>query len=69
MMSPQCSECGLELPKDGVGHYRKATGWVKIRPRGANELALREDSDEWMCRDCMGQAKAGLTPNHPSLFE
>ena len=62
-----CGICGQDLG-DGNGHYRLVQGYMRIRPRGANEVALRVDLDQWRCHGCMSALKAGYDPDQPNLL-
>ena len=50
------------------GNYRKVTGWVKQRSKGANEVALAQDLFEYACRACMSRLKAGVAVEQGTLL-
>ena len=62
-----CHYCQQPID-DEHGAYRKATGWYRNRARGANELALRTDLDQWCCKGCMSALKAGYDPTQATLL-
>ena len=63
-----CEYCGDPVDTAAnSGHYKKVTGWVRLRDRGANEVALREDLDEWMHRECMDRLRLGVHPGQEGL--
>jgi len=50
------------------GNYRKVAGWVKLRTKGANEVALAEDLFEYACRSCMARLKSGVPVGQEKLL-
>ena len=50
------------------GNYRRVTGWVKLRQKGANEVALCEDLFEYACRVCMSRLKSGVPVGQETLL-
>lgn len=60
---PDCSGCGHKVdPRANSGNYKKVTGYVRLRKRGANEVALRKDLNEFMHADCMEAIRMGISP-------
>lgn len=64
-----CRYCDTEISvTTDSGNYRLVTGWVKLRARGANEVALAEDLFEYACRLCMGRLKSGIALGQETLL-
>lgn len=60
---PNCAGCGRGVdPRVNSGNYKKVMGFVRLRKRGANEVALREDLNEFMHADCMEAIRMGMSP-------
>lgn len=65
----RCDRCGQQIdPQPDSGHYQLARGWVKLRSKGANEIALREDMPVFMCKGCMIEEKAGIHVDQGALW-
>ena len=68
LMAP-CEYCGDPVnTAASSGHYKKVTGWVRLREKGANEVALRADIGDYLHRECMDRLKLGVHPNQGSLI-
>lgn len=66
-MAP-CEYCGDPVNTSASsGHYKKVTGWVRLREKGANEVALRADMNEYMHRDCIDRLRTGIHPGQEGL--
>lgn len=68
MGQTRCTECGARIdPTPDSGHYRKVTGYVRLRRRGANEVWRRQDLDEYICRTCHDLISRGISPTQETL--
>lgn len=69
MSTAICTECGDTLRTDlRSGNWQWATGLVRLRPKGANQLSLATHHARWMCSTCHDLLAAGIHPAQGSLI-
>lgn len=66
----RCVECARPVDASPhSGNYQRVSGWAKLRTQGGtNEVSLKVEYPEFMCRDCMRLLRSGLAPQ-VGLFE
>lgn len=65
-----CRQCDREIDvSNNSGNYQQVIGFVKLRARGANEVALRRPRPIFICAECMDLMKSGMNPAQPRLYE
>lgn len=65
-----CRSCDrtIDVSKNS-GNYQQVVGFVKLRARGANEVALKRTKPVFICAECMDMMKAGMVPGQTSMFD
>lgn len=65
-----CRQCDRDIDvSNNSGNYQQVVGFVKLRSRGANEVALRRARPIFICRQCMDMMKSGMNPIQTGLFD
>ena len=65
-----CRQCDRQLDVSrNSGNYQQVVGFVRLRSRGANEVALKRTRPIFICAECMGMMKSGMDPVQAGLFD
>lgn len=64
-----CEFCGTRVDPDGVGVFKRVTGWVQNKRGGHNgSISLPIPVGGLCCRLCMDLMKHGISPDQEKLF-
>lgn len=66
-MAKDCALCGGPVNPHDQGTWKQVQGWVH-GPK-SDSMTLREYTERYAHQHCIGKAKAGQSPDQPSILD